>query len=156
MESRNNNFGKTLRNLGLIIGIPLVIAVILWMFMSGGKSNKDKVYSDYLDYFEKGQVEYYDLNLGSGEVSILLKEAYREDVNGDGKTTEADVITYSVPNVSLFLEDIQEYDGCAARSDCRIAGVVLDRQHDPVVADDRLVCSHVDHDAPLAGQYGWR
>ena len=48
MESRNNNFGKTLRNLGLIIGIPLVIAVILWMFMSGGKSGKDKVYSDYL------------------------------------------------------------------------------------------------------------
>ena len=111
MESRNNNFGKTLRNLGLIIGIPLVIAVILWMFMSGSKTDKDKVYSDYLDYFQKGQVEYYDLNLGSGEVNILLKEAYREDVNGDGNKTDADVLTYSVPNVSLFLEDIEEYEG---------------------------------------------
>ena len=110
MESRNNNSGKTLRNLGLIIGIPLIIAVILWMFMSGSKVDDNKVYSDYLDYFQKGQVEYYDLNLGSGEVSILLKEAYREDVNGDGKITEADVITYSVPNVSLFLEDIQDYE----------------------------------------------
>ena len=109
MESRNNNFGKTLRNLGLIIGIPLVIAVILWMFMSGSKADKGKVYSDYLDYFEKGQVEYFDLNLGSGEVNILLKEAYREDVNGDGQKTDADVITYSVPNVSLFLEDIKDY-----------------------------------------------
>ena len=111
MESRNNNFGKTLRNLGLIIGIPLVIAVILWMFMSGSKTDKNKVYSDYLDYFQKGQVEYYDLNLGSGEVNILLKEAYREDVNGDGNKTDADVLTYSVPNVSLFLEDIEEYEG---------------------------------------------
>ncbi|MBP3435598.1 MAG: ATP-dependent zinc metalloprotease FtsH [Clostridia bacterium] len=81
------------------------------MFMSGSKTDKNKVYSDYLDYFQKGQVEYYDLNLGSGEVNILLKEAYREDVNGDGNKTDADVLTYSVPNVSLFLEDIEEYEG---------------------------------------------
>ncbi len=110
MESRNNNFGKTLRTIGLFVGIPLVIAVIFWMFTSGPQSDKDKVYSDYLDYFRKGQVEYYDLDLGNGEVAILLKDAYREDVNGDGKKTEKDVLTYSVPNVSLFLEDVKEFD----------------------------------------------
>ncbi len=109
MESRNNNFGKTLRKLGLIIGIPLVIIVIFWMFTSGTRTSKDKVYSDYVDYFRKGQVEYFDLNLGSGEVNILLKQAYRTDVNGDGKITDADTITYSVPNVSLFLDDIDDY-----------------------------------------------
>ncbi len=116
MESRNNNFGKNARKIGLIVGITLVVAVILWMFMAGPATDKDKVYSDYLDYFEKGQVEYFDLNLGSGEVAILLKDAYREDINGDGKKTDADIISYSVPNVSLFLEDIEEFDG-AVRHD---------------------------------------
>ncbi len=109
MESQNNNFGKTLRNLGLVIGIPVLVAVIFWMFMSGGGSEQDKqIYSDYVNYFKQGQVQEYELNLG-GSVDILLKPEYRTDVNGDKKVDEKDIIRYTVPNVSLFLEDIDPY-----------------------------------------------
>ena len=35
MESNNNDFGKSLRNLGLFIGLPLLVVVVIWLFMSG-------------------------------------------------------------------------------------------------------------------------
>ncbi|MBR2405523.1 MAG: ATP-dependent zinc metalloprotease FtsH [Clostridia bacterium] len=109
MESHNNDWGKTLRNIGLIIGIPVLIAVIFWMFMAGGQSKtEEKIYSDYINYFKNEQVESYDLNLG-GRVNILLKPEHRTDVNGDGKVNEKDIIVYAVPNVALFLEDIDPY-----------------------------------------------
>ncbi len=108
MESHNNDFGKTLRNLGLIIGVPVLIAIILWMFMSGTRKKEEKIYTDYVNYFKQGQVEKYDINLG-GRVEILLKKAYREDVNRDNKIDDKDIITYVVPNVGLFLEDIDPY-----------------------------------------------
>ncbi len=109
MESRNNNWGKTLRNLGVFIGIPVLIAVILWMFLAGGQAQQEKkIYTDYVNYFKNGQVESYELNLG-GRVNILLKEEFREDLNGDKKVDDKDIIVYAVPNVGLFIEDIDPY-----------------------------------------------
>ncbi len=109
MESHNNDWGKTLRNIGLIIGIPVLIAVIFWMFMAGNQSKTEKkIYSDYINYFKNEQVESYDINLG-GRVTILLKSEFREDVNGDKKVDDNDMIVYAVPNVALFLEDIDPY-----------------------------------------------
>ncbi len=109
MESHNNDFGKTLRRLGVIIGIPLLIAVIFWMFMSGNKATSpERIYTDYVNYFKQEQVETYTMHLG-GRVDILLKEEFRKDENGDGKTDEKDIIYYAVPNVGLFLEDIDPY-----------------------------------------------
>ncbi len=109
MESHNNDWGKILRNLGLIIGIPVLISVIFWMFMAGTRSQtEEKIYSDYINYFKQEQVERYELSLG-GRVEILLKAEYREDLNGDDKKDEKDVIVYTVPNVGLFLEDIDPY-----------------------------------------------
>ncbi len=109
MESHNNDLGKTLRRLGVVIGIPLLIAVIFWMFMSGNKAaSKDRIYSDYVNYFKQEQVETYTVHLG-GRVDILLKEEFRKDENGDSKIDEKDIIYYAVPNVGLFLEDIDPY-----------------------------------------------
>ncbi len=117
MESQNNNFGKTARNLGLIIGIPLLVILIFWMFFANSGQKKELVYSDYVNYFKAGQVERYDLNIGSGQLKILLKEPYREDINKDGKKDERDIIAYSVPNVGLFLEDIEPYEDTVEKSD---------------------------------------
>ena len=31
MEPNNNDFGKTIRNIGLFLGIPLLIFLVLWL-----------------------------------------------------------------------------------------------------------------------------
>ena len=96
MESNNNNL-KNARNLGLLIGIPLII------LLSGRSANQDKQYSDYIAYFQNNQVQEFKLNLGSGDLEFLLREQYRtEDTNKDGKIDSKDTIKYTVPNVSLF------------------------------------------------------
>lgn len=40
MESNNNDFGKSLRNLGLFIGLPLLVVVVIWLFMSGDTKSR--------------------------------------------------------------------------------------------------------------------
>ena len=50
-----------------------------------------------IEYFEKDQVSEFELDLGTGACAIKL----RSDANK--------VITYQVPNVSLFLEDVRSY-----------------------------------------------
>ncbi len=109
MESNNNDFGKSLRNLGLFIGLPLLVIVIAWLFMSGGSPKSDKVYSDYVAYFTNDQVSEFDLDLGSGNLTITLKEEIREDRNKDNKLDEKDdIVKYSVPDIGLFWESIKE------------------------------------------------
>ena len=77
MESNNNDFGKSLRNLGLFIGLPLLVVVVIWLFMSGDTKKSDKVYSDYLAYFYNDQVKSFDLDLGTSNLTITLKEELR-------------------------------------------------------------------------------
>ena len=109
MESHNNDWGKTLRKIGLVVGIALLVVVIFWLFMAGNTTKtEEKIYSQYVDYFREGKVERFDLNLG-GRVKITLKSEFLEDINGDGKKDDKDIIEYTVPNVGLFLEDIDEY-----------------------------------------------
>jgi len=110
LESNNNDFGKSLRNLGLFIGLPLLVVIVFWLFMSGDTKKSDKVYSDYLAYFYNDQVKSFDLDLGTSNLTITLKEELREDRNKDNKLDEKDdIIKYRVPNVSLFLEDVKDY-----------------------------------------------
>ena len=53
-------------------------------------------YRIIIDYFRNEQVAEYELDFGTGELTILL--------NDEKKTT----ITYDVPNLSLFLQDTHE------------------------------------------------
>ncbi|MBS7324331.1 MAG: ATP-dependent zinc metalloprotease FtsH [Angelakisella sp.] len=53
-------------------------------------------YRTIIDYFRNEQVAEYELDFGTGELTILL--------NDEKKTT----ITYDVPNLSLFLQDTHE------------------------------------------------
>ena len=109
MESNQNQYGKLIRNLGLIIGIPVLILAISWMFLSGQTAEDERVYSDYVNFFREEKVEAFDFNLTNGVIEILLKPDYREDVNQDKEINEKDVISYTVPNVGLFVEDIEPY-----------------------------------------------
>ena len=49
--------------------------------MSGDTKKSDKVYSDYLAYFYNDQVKSFDLDLGTSNLTITLKEELREDRN---------------------------------------------------------------------------
>ena len=109
MESNNNNYGKLLRNLGLFIGIPILVLVIVWMFLSGSQVKNDMVYSDYVQLFSEEKVEQFEFNLTNGVIAIRLKSEFRTDVDGNGQINDQDVLSYTVPNISLFLTDIEPH-----------------------------------------------
>lgn len=92
MENHNNR--KWLSYLPYIL-IPLILIASMWMFSSSSTSSSKKEYYEIVQMFEDNDVEEYDLNLSSGNLTYKLKS--------DGKSYK-----YSVPNVSLFLEDVHE------------------------------------------------
>ncbi len=61
---------------------------------SGGAKKTNLEYYQVIELFDKGEVTKYNLNIGSGALTYELK---------DGTTAK-----YSVPNVSLFIEDIHD------------------------------------------------
>ncbi|MDD6174572.1 MAG: ATP-dependent zinc metalloprotease FtsH [Firmicutes bacterium] len=100
---------KTLRNIALYIGIPLLLILIVTMFVRN-QSTETIRYSEIIGYFERGEVKSFDLDLGSGECLITLQDTTKQPVR------------YSAPSIPLFLEDIrplvQEYN--KANSDQKI------------------------------------
>lgn len=110
MEYKNNNGngnGRPFRSVGLFIALPIAIFLAIWFLFGGLMGGSEPRYSEYVQYFEQNQVQHFDLNFGNGSLKILLKEEFRQDLNRDGKVDENDVITYSVPDVSLFLDDVR-------------------------------------------------
>ncbi len=59
-------------------------------------------YSDVLNDFDTHRVYSYDLNLGSGELKYYM-------LGENGEKNEKTLYYYSVPNVSLFVGDIENY-----------------------------------------------
>ena len=109
MESNNNDYGKIIRNVGLFLGIPLVICLLMWLLFDNRTSAGDVKYSDFVGYFERGEVEHFELDLGSGALTVRLRPEFRkEDTNRDEKIDETDVLKYTVPDVNLFLVDVLE------------------------------------------------
>ncbi|MCI8554434.1 MAG: ATP-dependent zinc metalloprotease FtsH [Clostridiales bacterium] len=97
-----------IRNIGLFLGVPLLILITLWLVLDNRTSSDKKKYSDYLNYFRNEQVQEYSLNIGNGNLKVLLKpEFIAEDTNRDGKLDEKDILTYQVPDVSLFVQDLR-------------------------------------------------
>ena len=79
----------------------LIVAVLFigatWVLLSSlGGAQHTEQYSDILAKFDSFEVTEYTLDLGSGELKYKL--------NGEDKT-----YTYDVPNVSLFLNDVEDY-----------------------------------------------
>ncbi len=89
--------------------IPVLIILFVVMMTRGGGNGNDLKYSEVIGYFQNDQVQEYELSFKTGKVTILLREAYREDVNGDKKIDDKDTITYTIASLSLFVNDIDPY-----------------------------------------------
>ncbi len=87
------------KNRGLLtyVVIALVFIVAIWVLLPMLSSSQHVTkYSEILAYFDDFQVTEYTLDLGTGELKYKLA--------GEERTH-----TYEVPNVSLFLNDIETY-----------------------------------------------
>lgn len=93
MNPTNKKNGK---NKGLLIYLAFAAVIIFFMVyaISGLTMPSDEAsYSDILGYFDNYEVKEFTLDLGTGELNYKL----------DG---DEDFRVYSVPNVSVFLDDV--------------------------------------------------
>ncbi|WP_099204805.1 ATP-dependent zinc metalloprotease FtsH [Scatolibacter rhodanostii] len=90
----NNDNKKILRNIGLYLGIPLALILLIVFLWNQAPQQESKKYSEIINYFETDQVKEYKLDLGTGEMLVKLT---------DDKT-----VPYVVPNISLFYEDVSD------------------------------------------------
>ena len=79
----------------------LVIAALLiflaaYMLPQLNKKEPEYTYSQIISHFDNLEVTDYTLDLGTGELKLKLKDSNEE-------------VTYSVPNVSIFLSDTEDY-----------------------------------------------
>lgn len=89
------------KNRGFITYLIIAGVLVLCMFFIFSRisgQNSKYIYSDIIKYFDNYQVTDYTLDLGSGELNMKVKNDGREEK-----------IVYSVPNVSIFLEDTKDY-----------------------------------------------
>ena len=92
-----NNNKKTLKSLLIYLGIPIVIIVVITLIYGSAQRQETYKYSEIIEYFETLQVKEYTMNLGTGEMKIVLN---------DDKSTQ---ISYVAPNVGLMYEEITPY-----------------------------------------------
>lgn len=85
---------KTVKNIALFLGIPILLLILLAMVLNN-HSDKTYNYSEILYYFEDQKVSDYSLDLGSGEMIITL--------NDDTQ------ISYLAPSTAQLIEDIRPY-----------------------------------------------
>ena len=89
---KNNNNGKTLL-IYLLISICVIFGLVYMLTNMTSKADEKK-YSEVMAKFDSLQVSKFQLDLGSGDLKYWLK--------GDDKTA----YNYTVPNVSLFAQEI--------------------------------------------------
>ena len=87
--------GKRLVSYLPYVLIPLMLIASMWLFSDSSKVSTKKQYYEIVQMFEDNKIEEFNLNLSSGVLQYNLK---------DDKTA----YKYTVPNVSLFLDDIHE------------------------------------------------
>ena len=86
---------KRSRSIGIYIAVlVLLLLVASVIFSMRGTQSTTKSY-EILGYFYRGEVEGYELDLGTGDMVMTVK----------GQTKE---IVYRVPNVSVFLQDTEQ------------------------------------------------
>lgn len=92
------NLSQNWKSIIFYILIPLLLIGSIFMFSSQNKNADVKNYSDIVNMFRTNQVENYELDLSSGQLTYKLF-----------KDKEGTVNKYSVPSVSYFLDDISDY-----------------------------------------------
>ncbi len=84
------------RGIGTYLLIVLLLVAALVFLLPNLTSNaKTPEYSEIITYFDNYEVTEYTLDLGTGELNLVLESGEK--------------IEYDVPNVSLFLQDTEDY-----------------------------------------------
>ena len=91
MQSNNNKFKGVL--IYFLIIVLLIFGLVSLLNMSGSGGGASVAYSDVISEFDELNVPEFSLDLGSGELIYKLK-------------TGAEYYSYTVPNVSIFISDI--------------------------------------------------
>lgn len=87
------------KNKGIFTYLLIVVVAIICVYYVMSKisdSTKDTEYTEVISYFDNYEVCYYDLDLGSGELTYQLR--------GEEQKRK-----YEVPDVSIFYEDTKNY-----------------------------------------------
>ena len=85
---------KALKNIALFIGVPVLLMLLLFMAFQKPAEASHK-YSEVVYDFEDLKVKHYDLDLGSGDMTITL--------------TDGSQFTYVCPNASLMIRQVEPY-----------------------------------------------
>lgn len=93
---KNNNNGKTLL-IYLLVSVAIICGLV-YMLTSMSTKSSDKKYSEIMEQFDSLNVSQFELDLGSGQLKYKLK--------GEDK-----VYSYTVPNVSLFANEVLGGEG---------------------------------------------
>ena len=88
---KNNNNGKTLL-IYLLVSVAIICGLV-YMLTSMSTKSSNKKYSEIMEQFDSLNVSQFELDLGSGQLKYKLK--------GEDK-----VYSYTVPNVSLFANEV--------------------------------------------------
>lgn len=88
---KNNNNGKTLL-IYLLVSVAIICGLV-YMLTSMSTKSSDKKYSEIMEQFDSLNVSQFELDLGSGQLKYKLKD-------------EDKVYSYTVPNVSLFANEV--------------------------------------------------
>ncbi|MDE7230421.1 MAG: ATP-dependent zinc metalloprotease FtsH [Oscillospiraceae bacterium] len=86
-----------------LIAILLIFGLVYMLNLAGGRAGKDTPsYSDVISEFDNLNVSAFELDLGSGSLKYYLRGTEQD---------QSKMKTYSVPNVNVFLNDINSlYD----------------------------------------------
>ena len=89
---------KTIRNLILYLGIPIIFLIIVGIIFAN-QPKKEYPTSDIIYLFKDNKVTEYKLDFGTGKLELKLNTKY------EGKTE----IETSVASIGLFIDSIDEY-----------------------------------------------
>lgn len=87
---------KKFKGIGIYVAVLMLLLLTISVFFSMRPATPGRSYSEIMQYFDNYQVEKYELDLGTG--ALVMK------VTGEDRE-----ITYSVPNVNIFLSDTENY-----------------------------------------------
>ena len=90
-----NNMAKNWKSILFYILIPVLLIGAVW-YLSSNQSGTEVQYSQVVQMFEENQVKDFSLDLSSGALTYkTFKDPEKEQ-------------RYTVPNVSLFLDDVKD------------------------------------------------
>jgi cell division protease FtsH len=85
---------KTLRNLAIYLGIPILVIVIIVAIVNSRPQRSEKT-SEIIGYFAAQQVKEYELDFGSGYMTLVMADDTQK--------------YYTVPSISTFLDEIKPH-----------------------------------------------